>query len=168
MIISSIAQVIYFIFSKRGREEVRALIPRVKDLTDCWQNMLYHMKAAPEPPKYDRYDYTEKAEYLALIWGTFVMIITGIVLWFPEHFVFFGADWFFDVVQVVHYYEAWLATLAIFVWHMFFVMYHPKEYPLSMVFLKGRMTEEEWHHRHPLEYERKKQKENPPEQEGDK
>ena len=44
--------------------------------------------------------------------------------------------------QTIHYYEAWLATLAILVWHFFFVILHPEEYPMSWTWLTGRMTRE--------------------------
>jgi cytochrome b subunit of formate dehydrogenase len=55
--------------------------------------------------------------------------------------------------QTVHFYEAWLATLAIIVWHGFFVMFHPDQYPMSWIWLTGRMSEEEAQHHHPEWYE---------------
>ena len=46
----------------------------------------------------------------------------------------------------MHYYEAILATLAIVVWHFFFVIFHPEEYPLNTVCLNGKVPAEEVHH----------------------
>ena len=154
MTVASLVQAGYFVFHRNGRRDIWALMPRVKDLVDFWQNMLYHLGRRATPPRFDRFDYTEKAEYLALIWGTAVMALTGLVLWIPEAFYEWAPAWLFDVAQIVHYYEAWLATLAILVWHFFFVFLHPREYPMSTVWLNGRMTEHEWRERHPLEYER--------------
>lgn len=144
----------YFMFHRKGRLDVWYMLPRWKDAVDFWHNMLYHLGRRATPPRYDRFDYTEKAEYLALIWGTAVMALTGLILWIPEAFYTWAPDWLFDVAQIVHYYEAWLATLAIIVWHFFFTILHPREYPMSTVWLNGRMPEHEWRERHPLEYER--------------
>lgn len=37
------------------------------------------------------------------------------------------------VAQVTHYYEAVLATLAIAVWHLYWVVFDPPEYPAWLV-----------------------------------
>jgi cytochrome b subunit of formate dehydrogenase len=154
MTISAFVQAGYFAFHKKGRRDIWLLLPRWADAVHFWQNMMYHLGRRPTPPRFDRFDYTEKAEYLALIWGTAVMAATGLVLWFPEVFTAWAPEWFFDVAQIVHYYEAWLATLAIIVWHGFYTILHPREYPMSTVWLNGRMPEHEWRERHPLEFER--------------
>lgn len=163
LILLSIVQLGYFILHRRGRAEVRALIPLWKDVSDAWGNILFHLGLRSEHPRYDRYSYAEKAEYLALIWGTAIMAVTGLVLWFPEYAAPWAPWWLFDVCQVIHYYEAWLATLAIIVWHLFFVVFHPQEYPLCTIFLTGRMSKEQWQHHHPLEYERQAEKSTDPE-----
>ena len=36
-----------------------------------------------------------------------------------------------------------LATLAIIVWHLFFVIFHPEVYPMSWIWLTGQMPEHE-------------------------
>jgi len=64
-----------------------------------------------------------------------------------------------DVARTIHYYEAWLATLAIIVWHFYFIMFNPDVYPMNLAWLKGTLTEEEMHHEHPLELERLKHEE---------
>ena len=102
--------------------------------------MAYYLGRRGEKPRSPRYDYVEKAEYLALIWGTVVMAITGLILWFPNQFTRFAPGWLVEVSEVVHFYEAWLAFLAIVVWHWFFVIMHPEEYPLNLTFLNGKIT----------------------------
>jgi hypothetical protein len=42
-----------------------------------------------------------------------------------------------DVAQVIHYYEAVLATLAIVVWHFYWVIFDPQEYPINPAWLIG-------------------------------
>ena len=46
------------------------------------------------------------------------------------------------ISQTIHYYEAWLATLAILVWHFFFVIFHPEAYPMSWTWITGKMPME--------------------------
>ena len=113
MIVVSLVQLIYFLFFKDGRREVIELMPTLKDFTDVRDNMLHYFGFKKDHPKFGRYDYGEKAEYLALIWGVIVMTITGFILWFPEFFIGFLPAWMFEVSEVIHYYEAWLAFLAI-------------------------------------------------------
>jgi hypothetical protein len=55
------------------------------------------------------------------------------------------------VARTIHYYEAWLATLAIIVWHFYFVIFNPDVYPINLAFWKGTLTEEEMAEEHPRE-----------------
>ena len=153
LIIISLVQLGYFLFHRKGRKEIMLLRPQVSDLTGFWQNMKFYLGLSQQRPKFGRWDYTEKAEYLALIWGTAVMAMSGFILWFPEFFIGFLPTWLFETSEVIHYFEAWLATLAIFFWHWFFVIYHPERYPMSLTWMDGRISEEEMKHHHPLEYE---------------
>ena len=133
------------------------MFPKISDITGFWQNIRFHLGKTGDKPKFGHWDYTEKAEYLALIWGTAVMVCTGLVLWFPEFFMSFLPVWMFEVSEIIHFFEAWLATLAIIIWHLFYVVYHPEKYPMSLTWLDGKITEEELRDHHQLEYEELKQ-----------
>jgi cytochrome b subunit of formate dehydrogenase len=153
MVVVSLIQLAYFVFSRDGRKEILELIPSYNDFKNLIENMAYHLGLSKKHPKFPRYDYAEKAEYLALIWGVIVMAVTGFILWFPELFMKYLPFWVFETAEVIHYYEAWLATLAILVWHWFFVIFHPAKYPLSFAWMDGKITEAEMKEHHPLEYE---------------
>ena len=88
------------------------------------------------------------------------MAISGLILWFPE----LATRWLpaaaVNISEVVHYYEAWLATLAIVVWHFFYVIFYPGEYPLNITCLDGRIDEREMAKHHPRELERLQKEEN--------
>ncbi len=148
MIAVSLTHLGFLLFTRRGRRELVAVMPRMQDVIDFVRNMAYHLRLRKERPTFAHFDYTEKAEYLALIWGTAVMVFTGFVLWFPTFFTRFMPAWIFEVSEVVHYYEAWLAFLAILVWHFFFVILHPESAPLNLTFLDGKTTVEHAIHRH--------------------
>jgi hypothetical protein len=80
------------------------------------------------------------------------MVATGIILWFPIYFGQFSPRWLIKVSEALHYYEAWLATLAILIWHFFFVLYHPKEYPMALTWIHGKMSIEEYKEKHAGDY----------------
>ncbi len=150
----SIHHAIFLLLTRRGKEELRAMLPAKDDLGNVRKNMFFFLGRSKEAPRFDRYDYTEKGEYWALVWGTFIMALTGCVLWFPTFFTSFLPAWTVKIAETVHLYEAWLATLAIAVFHFFFVIFHPDQYPMSMTWITGRMTVEACKHHHPLWYER--------------
>jgi hypothetical protein len=50
---------------------------------------------------------------------------------------------------VIHYYEAWLATLAIFVWHGYSAVYSPHVYPMNPAWMGGKMPKDMYTHEHP-------------------
>ena len=82
------------------------------------------------------------------------MTVTGFALLFENRSLMFVPLWVLDLATVVHYYEAWLATLAIVVWHFYWVIFNPEIYPMSKVWLDGWLSTEEMHHEHPLELQR--------------
>ena len=148
MVLTGIYHIIYLIITKRGRVVLGALLPRFKDISDAIQNVMYYLGLAKEPPAFDNFDYTEKAEYWALIWGTIVMATTGFFLWFPTAVGNWAPSWLIKVSELIHYYEAILASLAILVWHWFFVIFHPNQYPMSLTWIDGRMSLDEYKHHH--------------------
>jgi cytochrome b subunit of formate dehydrogenase len=139
----------FIIVSGRGRRFVFDMLPQKEDFIQFWQRLLYNLGRRPDSPRFDRFSYVEKAEYWALVWGTIIMIATGILLWFDNWFVQFLPKGVLDVSLVIHYWEAWLATLAILVWHMYSVIFSPSVYPMNPSWLTGTMPQEMYQHEHP-------------------
>ncbi|HZL85870.1 MAG TPA: cytochrome b/b6 domain-containing protein, partial [Candidatus Krumholzibacteria bacterium] len=137
--------------TRRGREQLREMLPRRLDLDHAITNLRYHLHRAPEPPAFGRFRYIEKAEYWALVWGTGIMVATGLILWFPARLD--GPSWLVKVSEAVHFYEAWLAVLAILVWHLFFVLLRPG-LEGGFTAITGKMQVEDLAHEHQAEYAR--------------
>jgi cytochrome b subunit of formate dehydrogenase len=141
----------------RSRFDVRdawPMVPSWNDARDWWETSLYYFGARRELPKYDRFTFREKFDYFAVFWGLPVMMLSGLVLWFP---VFFGnllPDLAIPIAYIAHSDEAVLAISAIVVWHFYNVHYSPDKFPMSWVWLTGRISERDMQHEHPLEYER--------------
>jgi len=149
----SLYHVYYVLFAARGKKLIRDLLPQLRDLSELWNAVKYYLGLSKSRPQFGRFTYIEKAEYWALIWGVIVMGGTGIILWFNSYFIgkFTLLGW--NVAQAIHYYEAWLATLAILVWHFYFVIFNPNVYPLNTACVTGMLTEEEMADEHPRELE---------------
>lgn len=130
---------VVYLAGKRGRQFVADMLPGKHDVTQFIEMILYNMGLRKEHPRFRRFSYVEKAEYWALVWGTIVMALTGIALWYDNLVVAFLPKGALDVILVVHYYEAWLATLAILVWHMYSTVFNPKVYPMNPSWYTGQM-----------------------------
>jgi len=154
MVAASLGHVAYIALTARGRQLVRDLWLRPKDLREAWATVRYNLGLVSEKPRYDRFSYVEKAEYWALVWGTIVMAVTGTIMWFDNTFIGLFTKLGYDVSRVIHFYEAWLATLAILVWHVYFVIVNPDAYPMNVAWLTGKLSEKEMAEEHPLELER--------------
>jgi formate dehydrogenase gamma subunit len=142
-----------YLFSARGREFLRDMLPKPKDPIQVLQNFAYWLGLRREPPAFERFGYIEKAEYWALIWGTVVMTVTGFLLWFTNQSLQVMDKWVLDLTTIIHYYEAWLAFLAIVVWHIYQNVVNPDVYPMNWAWLTGRIPEEQLRHEHRAEWE---------------
>jgi hypothetical protein len=71
------------------------------------------------------------------------MGVTGVMLWANNLTLRFLPKVALDLATTVHFYEAVLATLAIFVWHFYSVIFDPDVYPLETAFLTGVSVKEE-------------------------
>jgi formate dehydrogenase subunit gamma len=144
----------YVLFSAKGREDLGELTPSIKDAKDLMQMLKYYFGLADKKPKFGRFNYIEKFEYLAMGWGSLVMAATGLVLWFENQAMMVFPKWVLDVAGIVHSYEALLAFLAIVIWHFYHVHLNPESFPMSRIWLTGKITEHELRELHPLEYEK--------------
>jgi cytochrome b subunit of formate dehydrogenase len=159
MLLVSLYHLYYIFFVPRGKQLLRDLFPVLQDVYDAIAVLKYNFGISKIKPKFGRFSYIEKSEYWALVWGTIVMGATGAILWFDNTFLGLLTKLYWDAARTIHYYEAWLATLAIIVWHFYFVIFNPDVYPINLAFWKGTITEEEMEDEHPLELEEVRQQE---------
>jgi formate dehydrogenase gamma subunit len=153
MTAASFYHLFYIIFTRRGRKLVADLWFYKKDLTDLLQSLGYLTGKRDERPKLGRFSYIEKAEYWAVVWGTFVMGATGTVLWFQNYFLPIINIYGMDLATAIHWYEAILASLAILVWHFYFIFLNPDVAPMNKAWFTGYLTRHQMENEHPLELE---------------
>ena len=166
MVSVSLYHIFYISFIPRGRQLVKDLFPRLQDFKDAFDVAKFNLGLSKDKPRLDRFSYVEKAEYWALVWGTVIMSLTGFIMWFDNVFIGVLTKLGWDIARTIHYYEAWLAFLAIVVWHFYFVIFNPNVYPMSIAWLKGTITEEEMADEHAIELERIKREQDMSENSG--
>jgi formate dehydrogenase gamma subunit len=154
MLATGFFHIYYVLFNAEGRRAFRDMLPCRKDIADLVQALRYYATGASSRPRFDRFNYGEKAEYWAVLWGTIIMGITGLMVWFKVAVFGFLPKWVIDVALTIHFYEAILATLAILVWHFYSVIFDPDVYPLNWAVLDGRVSREYYKEEHELDYER--------------
>lgn len=124
-----------------------SMIPWIDDLQHVIHDIQYYLGRKKHKAYYGRYSYAEKMEYLALIWGTIVMGLTGFIMWNPISALRFLPGEAVPAAKAAHGGEALLAVLAIIIWHFYHV--HIKHFNKSM--FTGTLTREEMEHEHPAE-----------------
>ncbi len=123
------------------------MLPDINDAKHVYQDVMYYLGRRKHRAYYGRYSYAEKAEYLALVWGTLVMALTGFMMWNPITTARLLPGEAIVASKAAHGGEAILAVLAIILWHMWHV--HIKHFNKSM--FTGKMSREEMEEEHPAE-----------------
>jgi len=141
----------YILASRDGRRLVRDLFPIKKDIADVWIAVRYLTGFSKVKPKIGRFGYAEKMEYWAVVWGTIMMGVTGLMMWFKMDVTRFLPRWAVDVALTIHYYEAILACLAILVWHFYHVIFDPDVYPLNLACWDGKVSKHWQEEEHSLD-----------------
>lgn len=138
------AHVVHAFATAKGRKFLSAMIPRVSDVTQFFRLMGIYLGLVKRKVTLSEFSYVEKLEYLALIWGSIVMAVTGVVMWFPELTGRLSGipRWGIDVAALIHFLEAILATVAIILWHLYHVQF--KDGPGGNVsWITGKLTDSE-------------------------
>lgn len=137
----------YRLFVKR--EDMR-MLPDLKDGLDMRDTVAYNLGFIDEPPKMRKFNFGEKFEYWAVVWGTAVMIVTGFILWNPIAATQFIPGQFIPAALEAHGWEAVLAAVSIVIWHLYNVLVKHRNKSMFTGFLSHKIMEEE----HALELER--------------
>ncbi len=124
------------------------------DFRNAVENLKYYFGITSHPALCDRYDYKQKFEYWGVIAGGFLMIVTGLILWFPVEFVRFLPGEIVPAAKAAHSNEALLAFLVIIIWHIYNSVFSPEVFPLDTAIFTGRISRERMVHEHPLELAR--------------
>jgi len=155
---------LYYLFIKQTGESFLqklfgpdSLFPRLKDGQDI-VGMFKWFFGMAETPKFDRWTYWEKFDFLAVFWGMFAIGFTGLMLWMPEFFSQYLPGWAFNIAIIVHSDEALLASVFIFTVHFFNAHIRPEKFPMDQVIFTGVISAHEMEEERPAQFERLKEK----------
>ena len=132
-----------------------SLFPNLKDLRDLKGMFLWFFDRG-EMPKFDRWTYWEKFDFLAVFWGMFAIGGSGLLLWVPEWSSWVVPGWVLNVATLIHSEEALLAALFILTVHFFNTHFIPTKFPMDTIIFTGRYRQAEMEEQKPLQYERLK------------
>jgi cytochrome b subunit of formate dehydrogenase len=138
LLATSAFHLLHVAFDPRARAAIRGMRPTRHDLRELRERIRWLVGRRTTMPQAPPLGYVEKVEYLALVWGTIIMAVSGFMLWFSTWSLAHLPKWATDVATTVHFYEAVLATLAILVWHFYFVIFDPLVYPMDSAWITGR------------------------------
>lgn len=130
-----------------------SMVPQWKDVKDVFGNFRWFLGLGPKP-RFERYAYWEKFDYWAVFWGMVVIGFSGYAMWFAPFFARFLPGWALNAALIIHGEEALLAVLFIFAIHFFNTHLRPGSFPMDMVVLTGRESEEEFEEKRALEFSR--------------
>lgn len=135
------------------KKSTLSMVPSRKDFTDAITTLRYYLGRSPTPARFGRFDYRQKFEYWAVVWGTVLMAVTGLIMWYPD----VVSRWLPGVVvpasRVAHGGEALLALFAVIIWHFYNAHFRPDVFPMDPAMFTGKIPVTRVQHEHPLEFE---------------
>lgn len=157
LILVALYQFLYVVFTRYGHDEFLSILPRLKDFKDAYQSVIFALGFSFERPRIDKYAPQDKFQYWAVVAGSLLMIITGLVLWYQTQAMLVLPKWAIDITRVVHSYEGVIIAMVILLWHLYIVHLNPQRFPMSRLWIDGKISLEELKTEHALEYQRKYQ-----------
>jgi len=118
------------------------------DVAEAFAHLGYMLGGRKEKPQFNHFSYLHKMEFWAGGIGIFLMTISGFLLWFPRSF----GGLVIESAWVIHSWEAVLALVAIYIWHIFHVHTLHGSPRVNQVWLTGMIPVDELKHEFPGEY----------------
>ena len=133
------------------------VIPLPKDVFDVIKNFMYFLGLSKEKARFGKFSYAQKFDYWAVFWGMFIIGSSGFALAFPilvSNIIPQAAShWIWELLSIMHSDEALLAIVFILFWHFYNEHLKPEVFPMSWLWITGKISTEKLKHHHPLEYE---------------
>ena len=114
-----IGAVSYRLYVKRLR---MTMLPTMDDLRNAINALKYNFGLRKSPAQQNRYGFEEKMEYWAVVWGTVIMAVSGLMMWNPIATTKIFPGEFIPAAKAAHGLEAILAVVSILLWHLYNVL----------------------------------------------
>ncbi len=149
-----IAEVLYHlgrgIYLSANRRLQGDIFPNWRDIQDAFQMIKYLIFLTKEKPKYGKYNFEQKITYWFIFFAVGIMVISGIILWFPIQITIVFPGGVIPAAFLAHSNEALALVLFIIIWHF----YHVHFQRLNLSMFTGHLSEKEMRTYHRDEFER--------------
>ena len=152
-ILQALYHLVYVAYSFFIKHRKMTMVPTLKDFQDVITELKYSFNLAERPPEYGRFDFRQKFEYWGLLFGSFVIISTGLILAFPVAATRVLPGQMVAASVEFHGFEATLAVLTVVIFHLYDVMFRPGIFPADTTIFTGRISVERMIEEHSEEYE---------------
>jgi formate dehydrogenase subunit gamma len=132
-----------------------SMVINKKDFTNAIDNLKYYFGLRNHPAQCDRYDYKQKFDYWGVLLSDVLMIVTGLILWFPTISVRVFPGEFIPAANVIHTNQALLLFLVIVIWHIYNAILSPEIFPLDTSIFTGMISRKRMVQEHLLELARR-------------
>jgi len=146
LVVYHIGHGIYMMARRRLRADI---FPSMQDLSDAWQMIKYLLFLSDRKPLFGKYNFEQKFTYWFIFFNIAIMVITGVVIWFPELITRFMPGGVIPASKLAHSTEAIAAAIFIVIWHF----YHVHIERLNVSIFTGYLNEEDMKNYHVMEYE---------------
>jgi formate dehydrogenase gamma subunit len=126
------------------------IFPTWQDLRDAWQMLKYLLFLTRKKPVYGKFNFEQKFTYWFLFFGIGILVLSGLVLWFPLFITRFLPGGIIPAAYLAHSNEAIVAAVFIVIWHF----YHVHLQRLNLSIFTGRLSEDELREYHTAEFQR--------------
>ncbi|MFN2148842.1 MAG: cytochrome b/b6 domain-containing protein [Anaerolineales bacterium] len=126
------------------------MLPVTQDLRDGFKMLRWLLFIDREKPSFGKFSFEQKFTYWFFIFGTAIMILSGLLIWFPVLFTRVLPGGIIPAAKLAHSAEAIAAAIFVIMWHS----YHVHIERLNLSIFTGRLSEKEMREYHAREYER--------------
>ncbi|MCL5736846.1 MAG: hypothetical protein M1274_14960 [Actinobacteria bacterium] len=145
---------LYWVFIRRANVfGPDSIMFRKKDIADL-VGMIKWFFDRGDRPKFERYTFWEKFDWLAVFWGIAMIGTSGFALWFPTVTGQLVSGIFLNVARIIHGDEAILAIGWILFVHLYNSHLRMNVFPMDPVIFTGKMPLEHLKHDKAAWYER--------------
>lgn len=146
----------YNLFTKEGRKEFWQRLLERRDIDNAVQTIRFNLGKVPARPRIARYTPGQKLHYWIAGFFIITMMASGLILWNPTLAMSALPRPVVEILAVIHGSEGYLAFVILVLWHLYDVHLSPRNFPMSRVWLDGKMSVERARELHPLEHDRVK------------
>lgn len=126
------------------------IFPTWQDVRDAGQMIKYLTFLSDRKPAFGKFNFEQKFTYWFLFIGIGILVVSGLILWFPVLFTRILPGGIIPAAKMAHSTEAIVAAIFVVLWHF----YHVHVERLNLSIFTGWLNEEDMRRHHIREYRR--------------